>query len=170
MLKEYVYVLALRDGKYYVGKTTNMEARYIQHRDGMGSEWTRRYPPVKLLDCEECEHMMQEDFTTEALMAKHGIDNVRGGIYCQMQLPADVQSILLRKIWAARGGCLRCGRTTHIVKNCYAATDVDGRRIPKESGVPRRRTKREDTSSDDSEDSEDSENDDEESDGESEDE
>ena len=40
-----VYVLRLREGKYYVGRTTRpLTSRYAEHRDGRdGSTWTATY-------------------------------------------------------------------------------------------------------------------------------
>lgn len=46
----YIYVLALRSGRYYVGKTANLEKRLREHSEGRGSAWTRKYKPVKLIE------------------------------------------------------------------------------------------------------------------------
>jgi predicted GIY-YIG superfamily endonuclease len=47
---EYIYVLELRGGKYYVGKTSDVDHRFQQHKNGTGSVWTRLHPPVKIIE------------------------------------------------------------------------------------------------------------------------
>ena len=44
----FVYILLLKNGKYYIGKTTNPKFRLEQHFDSSGSAWTRKYKPVKV--------------------------------------------------------------------------------------------------------------------------
>ena len=43
-----IYILRLTDGKYYVGKTDNVEKRYQQHLSGNGSAWTSKYKPIAI--------------------------------------------------------------------------------------------------------------------------
>ncbi|HYJ29815.1 MAG TPA: GIY-YIG nuclease family protein [Allosphingosinicella sp.] len=47
----WVYILRCRDGSYYTGHTDNLELRLVQHREGLGSDWTARRLPVELLWC-----------------------------------------------------------------------------------------------------------------------
>ena len=52
----YVYILECADGTYYVGSTTNIEARLWQHQHGPGgAAYTRRRRPVRLVWCAEFE-------------------------------------------------------------------------------------------------------------------
>jgi predicted GIY-YIG superfamily endonuclease len=47
----YIYILKLEGGKYYVGKTNNVDQRLQQHFDGtFGSAWTRLHRPIALFD------------------------------------------------------------------------------------------------------------------------
>ena len=52
-----IYVLQLEGGKWYVGKTDNPGMRLEDHKKGHGSQWTRKYNPVKVKkivpDCDE---------------------------------------------------------------------------------------------------------------------
>ena len=43
-----IYVLKLKGGKYYVGRTDkNAIVRFKEHQVGKGSAWTRKYKPTK---------------------------------------------------------------------------------------------------------------------------
>jgi putative endonuclease len=54
----YAYILECSDGSYYVGSTTNLEARLWQHQHGPhGAAYTRHRRPVKLAWCGEFEHV-----------------------------------------------------------------------------------------------------------------
>ncbi|MCL2541975.1 MAG: GIY-YIG nuclease family protein [Nocardioidaceae bacterium] len=46
-------MLECSDGSYYVGSTTDLEARLYQHQVGQGAEYTRRRLPVRLVWAEE---------------------------------------------------------------------------------------------------------------------
>ena len=62
---------------------------------GKGSEWTRRYPPKSLLCSFPRSSTDDEDNQTIELMAQFGIDNVRGGSYCDVQLPEFLRLSLI---------------------------------------------------------------------------
>ena len=76
-----IYILGLKGSKYYVGKTSNIDKRIIQHHKGSGSAWTRKNPVNKLLRVYNNCDPYDEDKYTLKLMDKYGIDNVRGGSY-----------------------------------------------------------------------------------------
>jgi putative endonuclease len=48
-MKGYVYILECSDGSYYTGSTNNLQLRIAQHQEGIGSNYTRKHLPVKLL-------------------------------------------------------------------------------------------------------------------------
>lgn len=55
---------------------------------------------------------------------KHGIAKVRGGSYCQKVLSrCDIKTIV-KELRHADNSCLRCGRHSHWIRNCYAKKDV----------------------------------------------
>ena len=133
----YIYTLQLVRGKYYVGTTTNLKARLKEHRAGEGSIWTSKYKPIgisktygvqrKEIDPIDCR--MEEDRQVKKLMLREGIDNVRGGTYCEEVITEGVRRVLKRELFHAKGGCLRCGRMNHWARDCYARTDVFGEEV-----------------------------------------
>jgi len=46
----FIYILSLQNGKYYVGKTSNPSFRLDQHFNLEGSNWTKKYKPIKVID------------------------------------------------------------------------------------------------------------------------
>ena len=119
MKKYTIYVLKLVQGKWYVGRTTDIHKRYILHKKGKGSAWTRIYRPLKGIHFEYKEESpFDEDKTTKEYMLRYGIDNVRGGIFVQPKLPIHIKKRLQEEIWAAMDYCVRCGSPDHFIKNC----------------------------------------------------
>jgi predicted GIY-YIG superfamily endonuclease len=121
-----VYVLKLKYDKYYIGVTDDVMARYDQHVNGEGSQWTKSYPPVAILEKRPSTSPFDEEKVTKEYMLKYGIDNVRGAQYSRLDLTAYMIE-LERSIWHASGACLRCGRTTHFATDCKSKTTVTDR-------------------------------------------
>jgi predicted GIY-YIG superfamily endonuclease len=111
-----VYVLLLKNNKRYVGRTSLLIApenwnsynplldqsipRIKAHFDGNGTEWTKKYPPVKVEDIYQNCFAEDEDKYTKILMRKFGIENVRGGAYCQLTLdPLQIIFFGTRNSW-----------------------------------------------------------------------
>jgi len=124
-----IYVLRLEGGRYYIGKSDNVMARYSQHLSGGGSAWTRKYRPVGIEKTIENVSDFQEDAITKEYMSKHGIEKVRGGAYVEVNLDDFQIETLNREIWGAKDCCTQCGRKGHWVKDCSAKTDVTGNKI-----------------------------------------
>ena len=58
--KANIYILKLQDDKYYIGKTyKHILERYMEHCRGEGSAWTRKYPPICIL--EEYNEVMKSE-------------------------------------------------------------------------------------------------------------
>ena len=124
-----IYILRLKGGKYYVGKSEDVIHRYEQHKNGLGSSWTRKYKPISLEKTIENASPFEEDKITKEYMSKYGIDNVRGGSYVEIELSEFHKEALKMEIWAAKDLCSQCGRAGHFVKDCYATTEVSGKKI-----------------------------------------
>jgi predicted GIY-YIG superfamily endonuclease len=123
---EQIYILKLRAGKYYIGKTKNIEKRYEEHLTGTGSGWTKKHKPVSLIKTIKSTSQFDEDKYVKEYMAKYGIENVRGGSYSNIVLDENSIAVLEKEIRHSNNVCMRCGRDTHYIKDCYAKTDVDG--------------------------------------------
>ena len=117
-----IYVLRLKGGKYYVGKTDNVQRRYAQHVSGQGSAWTREHAPVKLERTIKGASVFDEDKIVKELMAEHGIDNVRGGAYVNKKLDAVQTEALTRELRGATDCCNKCGKSGHFAARCRTAT------------------------------------------------
>ena len=120
---DHIYILKLREGKYYIGKTNNVEKRFNEHIAGNGSGWTKKYKPISLIKSVISTSYFDEDKYVKEYMAKYGIENVRGGTYSNINLDANCISLLEKEIWHSKNLCTRCGSDTHFIKDCYAKTD-----------------------------------------------
>jgi len=119
-----IYVLRLKGGRYYIGKSNNVMNRYKQHLNGSGSAWTRKYKPVSVEKTIHNVSPFEEDKITKEYMSTYGIDKVRGGSYVEIKLSEFHMAALHMEIWAANDLCTQCGRSGHFVKDCYATTDA----------------------------------------------
>ncbi len=70
-----IYILRLKDGKYYIGKTDNTLQRYQEHLEGRGSAWTRKHKPVDVMKVILNASPFDEDKCVKEYMAKYGTEN-----------------------------------------------------------------------------------------------
>ena len=120
----YIYILKLQKGKYYIGKTTNPNIRIGKHFGRKGAAWTKRYRPIKVLDVIKTKDHFDEDKWTLKYMDKMGIQNVRGGSFCQMKLQSDMESVISRMLNGSKDRCFKCGNTGHFAKDCIAVSHI----------------------------------------------
>jgi hypothetical protein len=114
----YIYILELENNKYYVGKTTNPGFRLEQHFNNSGSQWTKKYKPIKILEIlSNCDDY-DEDKYTKMYMDKFGINNVRGGSYVQIKLNKVTITSLEKMNRGTTDKCFLCGKKGHFVKDC----------------------------------------------------
>lgn len=92
---EVLYVLQCEDDKWYIGKTCDFKARMEEHFSQEGaSEWTRQHRPIRCIATYRVESDSDERNLTLRYMRQYGIENVRGGGYCQRILSdATIQSL-----------------------------------------------------------------------------
>jgi predicted GIY-YIG superfamily endonuclease len=119
----YIYILQLEDGKYYIGKTINPKIRLEQHFYDYGSSWTKKYNPKKVLDIiPDCDNFDEDKYTIK-YMKKYGIDNVRGGSFCELVLSKETLETINKMIIGSTNKCYNCGETGHYANNCYSKTN-----------------------------------------------
>ena len=113
----YIYVLKLRCNKYYVGKTDNPNFRLNNHFDSTGSEWTKKYKPISVHELRTDCNSSDETTITKEYMKNYGIDNVRGGPWCQIDISKHKNSIK-HMIDSESDNCYKCGKSGHFVNQC----------------------------------------------------
>lgn len=113
-----VYVLRCNSGKWYVGRSDNVERRFEEHKKGNGSTWTDIYRPIAIEKVYSNVSPFEEDKVVKEMMSKHGIHNVRGGTYSSMRLGIDQFELLHQEIQSARNVCWNCGRPGHFASAC----------------------------------------------------
>ena len=114
----YIYILKLEKGKFYIGKTTNPNRRLLEHSNSEGANWTKMYKPIEVITIiQDCSHFDEDKYTLE-YMSIYGIDNVRGGSFCNIFLSFDVKILLERMIRGSLDKCFICGEIGHFAKNC----------------------------------------------------
>ena len=96
---------------------------------GQGSAWTQKYKPLSVKETLSHVSPFQEESKTMEYMSKYGIDKVRGGSYSQVNLSKVQVDTLTSQFRSANDQCMRCGRTGHFIKDCYAKTDSRGNRL-----------------------------------------
>lgn len=149
--KKYVYVLLCEGERFYVGKTEDMEKRYDEHLRGKGSQWTRIYKPIDIVELYMADTCFAEENKTKEYMIEYGLYKVRGGPYSMLYF-SDIETEIIRKqLWHAQekcfqcGGdhfvsgcktpsvkyCCRCGRD-HWASECQDWTDIEGIDLPKD--------------------------------------
>ena len=115
----YIYILKLKQGKYYVGKTSNPNFRIESHFNSEGTEWTKMYKPEKLLEIIDGDDY-DEDKYTKMYMDKYGIDNVRGGSYTSIILDKETKNHLVKNSNSTNDRCFKCGKEGHFASNCWS--------------------------------------------------
>ena len=115
----HIYVLKLKSGKYYVGKTRNLNTRIKQHfSNKYNSAWTNKYKPLKLEYSFESDNSHAETNKTLDLMDHYGINNVRGGAYCMITLNKSTEANIRHLIKHSKDLCYNCGGIDHFTNNC----------------------------------------------------
>ena len=114
-------MLKLKQRKWYIGRTSKYDKikRVLQHfSEKGGSQWTRKYKPVRVEKMIKDETKRAEDKVTKDYMDKYGVKNVRGGAYCQLELSEEHLRALRFESVAANDECFVCEKKGHFAAQC----------------------------------------------------
>ena len=114
----FIYVLELEKNKFYIGTTIYPDFRFLTHFNPNGSEWTKKYKPKKVIELIPDCNDLDEDKYTLKYMEKYGINNVRGGSFCEIKLNDNNLITLKQIINNITDKCYICGNTDHYANNC----------------------------------------------------
>lgn len=121
--KTNIYILRLTGGNYYVGKSSDVAARFQEHLDGIGSAWTARYKPLAVERIIQGADAFEEDMWVKRYMSQKGIDKVRGGSYSSPDLDHIQIAALKHEMRGAKDKCFNCGSEDHFVADCSLSQD-----------------------------------------------
>lgn len=125
----FIYILQLEREKYYIGKTQNTSFRLEKHFTSNGSAWTKKYKPISVLEiipnCDDYD----EDKHTIKYMEKYGVNNVRGGSFCEIKLSDNNRITLNQMIKSVTDKCYICGKDDHFANNCKK-NSIKNEKIP----------------------------------------
>ena len=116
-----IYILKCKEKKWYVGKTSKYGAtkRIVQHfANNGGSNWTRRYKPIKVHVVKKNQNSRDEDKWTKVYMDRYGVENVRGGAYCKLELNEDQKRALDIESAGSNDLCYHCKKKGHFMAQC----------------------------------------------------
>ena len=116
--KTFIYILKLENNKYYIGRTSRPQLRIPKHYSSYGSAWTNLHKPEETLEVIPNCDSFDEDKITKQYMNKYGIDNVRGGSYCQINLTEHQKQFIKREIQNVNNVCYNCGDSKHFINQC----------------------------------------------------
>jgi hypothetical protein len=117
----YIYVLKLKSDKIYIGRTQNLTFRLDDHTNGNGAVWTKKYPPIEVLETIPNVDEYDEDKYVLKYMKTNGIDNVRGGSFSTIVLDEKTKSVITRMLNGSSDKCFRCGEKGHFVNQCQSS-------------------------------------------------
>jgi len=120
-----VYVLELRNGGYYVGKSNDIDARVQQHSSGEGSAWCRHkggivgeVPTVYPGSVQDTSSWEMNETVNQMLI--HGFENVRGWEFTGCGTLSSGELDTIKNVVMGQGDmCRTCGGVGHFASSCH---------------------------------------------------
>lgn len=116
-----IYILKLKDNKYYIGKTEDLTLSLKKHFNSNGIEWTKMYKPIELIQTIDNYDSFDEDKYTIKYMKKYGIENVRGGSFFNLELSSYDYYTINLLIKSIESLCYRCNSSDHFINHCVVS-------------------------------------------------
>ena len=115
----FIYALKLAGNKFYIGKTEDPQFRLETHFSQYGgSAWTKKYKPFQIHEIIPDQSDHDEQRVTQEYMNKYGIDNVRGGPWCNIKLTDGEKKMIQKILNSSSDKCYQCGKSGHFAKSC----------------------------------------------------
>jgi len=119
----YIYVLKCQGNKFYVGKTEDPQFRLDTHFKEGGSVWTKKYKPIQIHELIPDQTDHDEQRVTQEYMGKYGIDNVRGGPWCRIDISESLSAIQ-HILKSNSDKCYNCGSNDHFAQQCKKVKQI----------------------------------------------
>ena len=113
-----IYILKCEQDKYYVGKSNNADFRIKDHFEKGGSQWTKKYKPIEIVEIRDDCKDSDEQIITQEYMKKYGIQNMRGGPWCKKKITEDEEAFIEGMIRGNDDICYICGKSGHFARYC----------------------------------------------------
>lgn len=128
-LKDYIYVLELVEGRYYIGRSQNVLERIENHFSGNGSLYTKKFKPLKVIEIVEEKTNFDERNKTE-YMSKYSWEKVRGYVWCRTDYknPIRINNMFMERT-------IKYDDVDEKVKQLYCIDEKDILEIGKELNI-----------------------------------
>jgi len=127
-----IYIIVLQRGYFYIGWTDREDPmeRIEDHYCGRGVPWTKLHPPLKnprKFAIHKNQLKVDEEKWTLLYMSEWGIESVRGGAFCSIELEEDDKKILNKMISSIQNKCYICNDKYHYASSCpnYQTPQID---------------------------------------------
>ena len=79
---------------------------------------SRKYKPIKVLELlSNCDNFDEDKYTLK-YMEKYGINNVRGGSFCEVKLSEENKNTIKKMLDGSTDKCYICGENGHFANKC----------------------------------------------------
>jgi hypothetical protein len=121
-----IYVIQLEKHKIYVFKTRNhtiTKHNILQSPDLNLNAWVKLYKPLEVIDIFYTHDENADTNEVKEYMKLHGVSNVRGGIYQDIEIEkTELMAPLIEELTQPFNPCLLCGKTNHLTACCPSFT------------------------------------------------